>query len=173
MAACRCALNFRQASQVRNSHNADSAGASTARLKSAFGLLRSCLYKEDRRGHGDGRPGETHSQNQPGSPYHRVPIDFLTRDFRERPDQRLCFSSVGTGSGRFAPDAAFRIPPNRPCRRSTCSTPISHEPISVRYALLPSRQSLPEPVVLSRVWAPAAQLAGLVQSLVAAGQVTR
>ena len=45
--------------------------------------------------------------------YHGVPIDFLARDFGERLDQRLYFSSVGTGSGRFAPDAASQIPPNR------------------------------------------------------------
>jgi hypothetical protein len=46
----------------------------------------------------------TESNRRP-SPYHRVSIDSLTRDLRERPDQRLCFSSVGTGSGWFAPDA--------------------------------------------------------------------
>jgi hypothetical protein len=51
--------------------------------------------------------------NRRPAPYHGVPIGFLARDFRERPDQRLYFSSVGTGSGRFAPDATSQIPPNR------------------------------------------------------------
>jgi hypothetical protein len=54
----------------------------------------------------------TESNYRP-SPYHGVPIGFLARDFGERPDQRLYFSSVGTGSGRFAPDATSQIPPNR------------------------------------------------------------
>src|SRR5271163_3590450 len=74
--------------------------------------------------------------------YHGVPIDFPARDYRERPDQRLCFSSVGTGSGRFAPDATSQIPPNRSWRRSPCPAPVPSAPISVRYALPTSRMSL-------------------------------
>jgi hypothetical protein len=49
--------------------------------------------------------------NRRPSPYHKVPIGVLAWDFGERSDQRLCFSSVGTGSGRFAPDATSQIPP--------------------------------------------------------------
>src|SRR5271163_583372 len=75
--------------------------------------------------------------------YHGVPIDAPARDFGERPDQRLCFSPVGTGPGRFAPDAASQIPPSRSRRRSPCPAPVSPGPISVRYALLPGRKSLP------------------------------
>ena len=71
----------------------------------------------------------TESNRRP-SPYHRVPIDLLTRDFRERPDQRLCFSSVGTGSGRFAPDAISQIPPNRSRRRSPCPAGFTRSDLS-------------------------------------------
>jgi hypothetical protein len=54
----------------------------------------------------------TESNRRP-SPYHRVPIDALTRHFAGRPGQTLHFSSVGRDSGQFAPDAASQIPPNR------------------------------------------------------------
>src|SRR6516225_503574 len=54
----------------------------------------------------------TESNRRP-SPYHRVPIGAPARAFCERPDQRLYFSPVGTGSGQFAPDATSQIPPNR------------------------------------------------------------
>jgi len=76
--------------------------------------------------------------------YHGVPIDFPARDYRERPDQRLCFSSVGTGSGRFAPDATSQIPPTLLWRRSPCPTPVPPGPISVRYVPPTSRMSLPK-----------------------------
>ena len=52
------------------------------------------------------------------SSYHGHPIGSPTRHFGERPSQTLYFSSVGTGSGRFAPDAASQIPPNRLWRKS-------------------------------------------------------
>src|SRR5271163_732835 len=76
--------------------------------------------------------------------YHGVPIDAPARDFGERPDQRLRFSSVGTGSGRFAPDATSQIPPNRSRRRSPCPAPVSPRPISVRFVLPPRRKNLPK-----------------------------
>ena len=60
-----------------------------------------------------GNVWRTAESNYGSSPYHRVPIDFPARDFGERPDQRLYFSSVGPGSGRFALDATSQIPPNR------------------------------------------------------------
>ena len=70
------------------------------------------------------------------SPYHGVPIGVPARDYRERPDQRLCFSPVGTGSGRFAPDATSQIRPSRSRRRSPCPPPVPPppDPCSVRAA---------------------------------------
>ena len=78
------------------------------------------------------------------SPYHGVPIGFPARDFCDRPDQRLCFSPVGKGSGQFAPDATSPIPPNRPRRRNLCPTPATPGPICVRFTLPTSRKSLPQ-----------------------------
>src|SRR6266700_3126790 len=69
----------------------------------------------------------TESNRRP-SPYHRDPLKAPARHFAARPGQTLCFSSVGTGSGRFAPDAASQIPPNRWRRRSPCPTPVSPSP---------------------------------------------
>ena len=54
----------------------------------------------------------TESNRRP-SPYHRDPLKAPARHFAGRPGQTLRFSSVGTGSGQFAPDAASQIPPNR------------------------------------------------------------
>jgi len=82
--------------------------------------------------------------NRRPSPYHGVPIGAPARRFGERPDQRLCFSSVGTGSGRFAPDATSQIPPNRSRRRSPYTAPVTPGPISVRYALPPGRKIVPK-----------------------------
>src|SRR5690348_6534923 len=43
----------------------------------------------------------------------------------------LYFSSVGRGSGRFAPDATSQIPPNRSRKRSPCPALVSLGPIFV------------------------------------------
>src|SRR5438132_1395358 len=86
----------------------------------------------------------TESNRRP-SPYHGVPIGPPARHLAERPGQRLYFSSVGRGSGRFAPDATSQIPPNRSRRRSPCPTPPLPGLISVRYAP-PSKQKLADAV---------------------------
>src|SRR5215472_6906248 len=72
----------------------------------------------------------TSFQGSRGRPslYHRVPINSLTRDFRERPDQRLCFSSVGPGSGRFAPDAASQNSSQPVVEEESMSDPRSARP---------------------------------------------
>jgi hypothetical protein len=54
----------------------------------------------------------TESNRRP-SPYLRVPIGLLTRDFAGRPGQTLHFSPVERGSRQFAPDAISQFPPNR------------------------------------------------------------
>ena len=108
-------------------------------------------------------------QGSKGRPslYHKVPIGVPARRFSERPRQRLCFSSVGTGSGRFAPDAASQIPPNCSLRRSPCPIPVSPGPIPVRYALLRTRTvpeqpgTCPAPTAARRLPAAGSNLGGM------------
>src|SRR5206468_6321824 len=85
----------------------------------------------------------TESNRRP-SPYHRDPLKAPARHYTGRPGQTLYFSSVGPGSGQFAPDAASQIPPNRWRRRNPCPTPVSPGPTCVRYPLPPRGQSLPK-----------------------------
>src|ERR1019366_1154947 len=90
----------------------------------------------------------TESNRRP-SPYHWVPISLPTRHFSERPGQKLYFSSVERGSGRFAPDAASQIPPNRSRRRSPCPTTALPGPISFRYPLPCKQSARPQSAVCS------------------------
>jgi hypothetical protein len=93
----------------------------------------------------------TESNRRP-SPYHGVPIDSRARHFGDRPGQKLYFNSVERGSGQFAPDAISQIPPNRSWRRSSCPTPVSPNPISVRYVLAPGMPGAPARSAACRSW---------------------
>jgi hypothetical protein len=55
--------------------------------------------------------------------------------FDERPGQTLCFSSVGSGSGRLAKDATSQIPPNRPWRRSASGPYFEHTERSIDFVI--------------------------------------